>query len=243
MLDEGYKKFIFEFSREFDKFLELYKEEKKRNSNFMSNLSHEIRNPLTIIKSSLQLLEKQIDGLENNFYLQSIYDEVSFIDDILTQISSYGKNDKRMIFEDVCIGSIVSNVANSYSSIVERDKKVLKVDIEQPLHKVKCDGTSMRQVITNLIKNAVEATKEGDSIFVSVCRIDGYTQIQVKDTGMGIEKERLASIYEPFVTTKSCGTGLGLAVVKNLVEAHCGKIEVDSVVGEGTTFTITLPND
>lgn len=243
MLDDDYKKFIFEFSREFDKFLELYKEEKKRNANFMSKLSHEIRNPLTIIKSSLQILEKQVDELENNCYLQSVYDEVDFIDDILSQITNYGKNEKRMQFEEICIGSLVRNIANGFGSMVENDKKVLKVDIGQPWHNIRCDATSIRQVLTNLIKNALEATREGDTIIVSVHALGNETQIKVIDTGMGIDKESLSGIYEPFVTTKSYGTGLGLAVVKNLVEAHYGKIEVYSVVGKGTAFTITLPRE
>lgn len=241
VFDEGDKKFIFEFSREFDRFLELYKEEKKRNANFISKLSHEIKNPLTIIKSSLQLLEKQIDGLGDNFYLESIYEEVNFIDDLLNQLSDYGKNEKRMNFEKISIGDLICKVVNSYKTVAERDKKVLQVDIEQPYQYIRCDTTSIRQVLSNLIKNALEATKDGDHIFVSVRALNGYTQIKISDTGVGIERERLSKIFEPFITTKSNGTGLGLAVVKSLVEAHSGKIEVDSILGEGTIFTITLP--
>lgn len=241
MLDDEDKKFIFEFSREFDRFLNLYKEEKKKNSNFLSKLSHEIKNPLTIIKSSLQLHEKQIEGLCDKSYLESTYDEINFIDDILTQISNYGKNAKRMNFENVSIGSLVRNVVKSYVSIAEKERKMLKVDIRQPWINIKCDATSIRQVLTNLVKNAMEATKEGDKILVSVKAVDRTTNIKVHDTGMGIDKEGLKNIFEPFVTTKSCGTGLGLSVVKNLIEAHQGTIEVESELGKGTTFTIILP--
>jgi len=103
------------------------------------------------------------------------------------------------------------------------------------------DASMMRRVFSNLITNAIQAMPDGGVLEISSTIDDDTVTVNVKDTGIGIPKENLEKLFQPLFTTKSKGQGLGLAVCKRLVEAHGGTIEVDSVVGKGSTFTIKLP--
>jgi signal transduction histidine kinase len=101
----------------------------------------------------------------------------------------------------------------------------------------------MRQVVLNLIVNAIQATSRGDTLTVSTERVGGEVAVRVTDTGEGIPAENLSRIFEPFFTTRPIGqgTGLGLSISLGIVQEHGGRIEVESQVGEGSTFTVYLP--
>jgi signal transduction histidine kinase len=103
------------------------------------------------------------------------------------------------------------------------------------------DPYMMRRVMTNLITNAIQAMPDGGELTLRVFSEGDYTFIQVKDTGVGIPEEFKPKLFKPLSTTKSIGTGMGLAVVKRFVAAHNGTIDVESEVGKGTTFIIKLP--
>src|SRR5262249_10099383 len=106
---------------------------------------------------------------------------------------------------------------------------------------VPVDEDELRQVLVNLMENACQAMTSGGSLMVGTKAHADMVEIVIGDTGCGIPQEHLNKIFAPFFTTKSRGTGLGLAVVKKIVERHHGNIDVKSVIGEGTEFTITLP--
>ncbi|MEI6611140.1 MAG: ATP-binding protein, partial [Deltaproteobacteria bacterium] len=104
----------------------------------------------------------------------------------------------------------------------------------------------VRQVVYNLVINALQAMKEGGILSVEIKKLklnddEGYVEIIVKDTGCGIEENNLKKIFEPFFTNKEKGTGLGLAIVSRFVDGYSGRIKVESVIGEGTTFVVSLP--
>jgi signal transduction histidine kinase len=103
------------------------------------------------------------------------------------------------------------------------------------------DGNYFRRVVVNLLTNAVQAMPDGGRLSVEGEIIDGKVSINISDTGVGISEENKAKLFTPLFTTKAKGTGLGLAVCKRIIDAHMGSISVDSVEGEGTTFTILLP--
>jgi signal transduction histidine kinase len=119
----------------------------------------------------------------------------------------------------------------------------LEFDVDPEIGKVELDPTRMKRALLNLVANAVEATPEGGRVTVTVGASDpDHYRVTIADTGKGIPEDMLKNIFEPFVSTKgSKGTGLGLPVMKKIVEEHGGRVELDSRVGEGTTFTITLP--
>jgi len=99
----------------------------------------------------------------------------------------------------------------------------------------------MKQVLLNIIKNAIAAMPDGGVLSISTCRKDDRVLIQVKDTGFGISEDNMTKIFEPYFTTKDFGSGLGLTVVYKIIREHGGEIALDSKEGEGTTFTISLP--
>jgi two-component system NtrC family sensor kinase len=134
-------------------------------------------------------------------------------------------------------------------SLVAHKMKLSNVAVETSLREdlpaVPCDQSQIQQVVLNLVLNAAEATqsKSDRRVTISTAAGDGVVLLAVSDNGEGIPPENLARIFDPFFTTKSDGkgVGLGLAVSFGIIEAHGGDIEVNSQVGEGTTFTVSLP--
>ena len=105
------------------------------------------------------------------------------------------------------------------------------------------DQEQLEQVFINLFANAVDALPNGGDLVVRAKEEDHHIKIEVSDTGIGMSRETIEKLFEPFYTTKNKGTGLGLAIVFNIIQKHQGKIEVASALGTGTTFTIILPKD
>ncbi|MFC1914058.1 ATP-binding protein, partial [Chloroflexota bacterium] len=103
------------------------------------------------------------------------------------------------------------------------------------------DTDQIRQVLINVINNAVQAMPEGGKLTIGAGAKDGFLKMEISDTGSGITKETIGKIFDPLFTTRAKGIGLGLAVCKSIVERHEGRIEVESGAGKGTTFTIKLP--
>jgi two-component system NtrC family sensor kinase len=134
-------------------------------------------------------------------------------------------------------------------SLAQHKLKLSNVEVEtelaEDLPAVPCDQSQLQQVVLNLLLNAAEAThgKEHGRVVVSTSASGGYVRLVVADNGEGIAPENLAKIFHPFFTTKpeGKGVGLGLAVSYGIVEAHGGELEVSSQVGEGATFTVSLP--
>jgi len=106
---------------------------------------------------------------------------------------------------------------------------------------IQADPDQLRQILINLIQNAADAMPEGGTLTLATSMNDGHLELTISDTGKGIPKELLPKIFDPFVTTKPNGTGLGLAMVQTLVRAHHGSISIASTPAHGTTFTLRFP--
>jgi signal transduction histidine kinase len=115
------------------------------------------------------------------------------------------------------------------------------LDVPSSLPVVAIDGNQMVQVFFNIIKNALEAMKDGGSIAMSISSDDNDVSVKIVDSGEGIPSELLAHLFEPYKTTKERGTGLGLMISKRIVDDHGGAIDVESEVGRGTAFTVRIP--
>jgi signal transduction histidine kinase len=109
------------------------------------------------------------------------------------------------------------------------------------LPRVKVDGMQLREAIMNLVINAIQSMPGGGKLAIFTDVVDSAVRIKIADTGMGMSKESLASIFTPFFTTKSRGLGLGLCITKSIIQEHSGSIQVFSEIGQGTTFIVTLP--
>jgi signal transduction histidine kinase len=204
-----------------------------------TSIGHEIRNPLAALRGFTQL-QSEKDTSNNNFYPIMIQ-EIDRIDMIVDELMVLGKpksinktlNDIKGILDYVVMVS--AQMGESYG---------VKIRFNQndDLPKINCDEKQLKQVFINIIKNGIEAMKDGGLIEL-FCMMNGKDQIQVviQDHGSGIDEEKLKLMGEPFFTTKQDGTGLGLMVSKKIIDDHKGEIQIESQIGVGTKITILLP--
>ncbi len=139
------------------------------------------------------------------------------------------------------INSLALDVMQVMNELYPQKKYLIKTDLCPDLRSVSCDPDKIKQVFINLVSNGIESMEDGGTItIVTKNRADGI-EIQTKDEGVGIREEDLLHIFEPFFTTRERGSGLGLTISYNIVQAHKGEIKAFSAPGKGTTFTIRLP--
>ncbi|HET6371259.1 MAG TPA: ATP-binding protein, partial [Nitrospiria bacterium] len=214
--------------------------------------AHEIRNPLTSIKTFISLVPqmKGDDEFINRFSRVALED-VDRIERLLDDILMFAKAHQPRLEEEDLNELVSSSV---YFIRMEAEKRGVKVllDLDDTLPAMILDRQQIKQVLLNLFLNAIDAMKDGGTLNVrtnQASRDDAdWIRIEVADNGSGIPSENLPFIFDPFYTTKKEedsrmreGTGLGLAIVRQIVEDHHGRIEVESRLGQGTTFKILLP--
>jgi len=238
---------------------QLKREMKKaENSNimkttFIANISHEMRTPLTSIIGFAELLkETKIDNTQKDFLctiLKSSQHLLEIINDVI-EISKIEAEKIDLEIEDVDLSKIIDDIIKMLSVKIKEKKLDIIVEID-PLIKdsyLRLDGFRIKQVLINLVSNAVKFTHEG-YIKIIVTYNDKNVVISVEDTGIGIEKDKLDIIFEPFVQAELKlnreyeGTGLGLAISKNIVRLMNGDIKVESEKGKGSRFSVLLPRE
>lgn len=206
----------------------------------ISTISHEIRNPLTLVYSTIQLIESQHPEVADFRHWDSLCEDVEYMKVLLEELSAYN-NGSALSVSAFDFRTFMEHLVLSFaSSCVDRNVEFTS-RIEPNLPCIHADRIKLREVFLNLLRNASEAVgPEG------VIRLEAYRQNQniivvVEDSGCGIPKEYLSDIFAPFVTHKQGGTGLGLSIVKRTIDAHHGQIDVWSEPGIGTKFTLGLP--
>ncbi|MDY0405360.1 ATP-binding protein [Virgibacillus sp. 179-BFC.A HS] len=216
---------------------------------FVANVSHELKTPVTSIKGfSETLLEENVDEQTKQRFLQIIYDESNrlqlLINDLLT-LTRLEKETPDVSFERVDLQDTISEIKPGFDLLAKERHLQFEVNISGNVSFV-ADSNQMKQVVINLLTNAFNYTPKG-SVTLRASQSDSKTIIQVADTGIGMEPEAIPRIFERFYRLDEArsrdtgGTGLGLAIVKHIVEIHNGKIEVESAPEAGTTITILLP--
>jgi len=209
-------------------------------SQLAAGVAHEIRNPLTAIKGFIRLLQDKIP--EETYYFGIIIDEIARVDLILSELLLLSKS-KRTEWEKNNMESILRQVVTLLRSQATLENiEIIESYDDSPLE-VWCDENSLKQVVINLIKNAIEAMPDGGKIYLSMKRENNVAVIRIVDQGCGIPPDRLHKIGTPFYTTKKDGTGLGTMISFNIIENHNGKISIESELNKGTTFVIHLPLD
>jgi PAS domain S-box-containing protein len=209
-----------------------------------AGIVHETRNYLTTIKGRCQLIGLVSQDEKAKEHAQKINKEIDEINKIISEFLFLSKP-KETELEEVSMLDIFESI----KSIVEATSLVKGVDVDFKLSREEryllCDEGQLKQVILNICKNAVEAM--ADTISATLKVETGYDEvtnemfIRIKDNGKGISDDDLKKIGTPFFTTKKSGTGLGLNVCYNIIKEHKGRIDIESKIGEGTTFTVTLP--
>ena len=208
-----------------------------------STVAHEIRNPLNAIAMSAQRLRVEAFTDANDEEARSlvnvIHKESERIDNRIQQFLAFARP-PALVLADVPLGALVGEIGRSLRPSAELRGLDLRVDTASAAV-ARIDGDQMRQVIDNLVRNAIDATPSGGHIELrAMSGADGH-QIVVSDSGVGIAPEDLPKIFDLYFTTKSEGTGVGLAIAQQIVGAHGGRIDVDSTASAGTTFTVLLP--
>jgi len=228
-----------------------YEENRK---DLIVNISHDLKTPITSITGYVEaILEGAVDSPDKiNKYLQTIHSNISYINNLIDDLFLFSKLDMQKIdfnFETVQIKSYLSDVMEEFKFELGENRVTCDyTDAVPEGTRVKMDGKRIYQVIRNIIDNAVKYGPEvGLTISTEVLVQKGFVIINIKDNGPGIEDEKVNNIFDRFYridkerTKDLASTGLGLAIAKELVEAHGGKIFVASVINEGSCFTVMLP--
>lgn len=206
-----------------------------------AGLAHEIRNPLTPIMGFVQLLEKYHFDESYNLYINIITEELQRVKQLVDNfvLTSKPEAPSRKITN-------VVDLINQTISLMKSEEALKNIQIEvvnqlEEIREISIDSNQIKQVLINLIQNAMDVTPTGGKIIVQASNIDNGILIFVKDQGLGISEEEKQQLFSPFFTTKEDGVGLGLSICERIIKNHQGKIMIDSQVGEGSTFKIYLP--
>lgn len=208
----------------------------------VSMIAHEIRNPLTLVSSSLQIMEVQHPEVKEFHNWKQTMEDIQFMCDLLNELSSFN-NSNTLHHSVFSIEKLLKNIAVSFAISLDASDCDIEFSsrISQGMGDFTGDKTKLEEVLLNLLQNARDAVGESGSICLSAERSADDIVIQCRDNGCGIPADHMTRIFDMFVTYKENGTGLGLPFARRIIEAHGGFITVDSVPGEGSTFTVTLP--
>jgi two-component system NtrC family sensor kinase len=207
-----------------------------------ASIAHEINNPLQAIYNCLHLvLNRPLNEEKRLHYLQMAQEEVNRLIAIVTRTLDFYRPSKGRVAATQ-VNNVVESVLALAGKRLEQGKVRVRRRLAADLPQLQVVPDQLTQVFLNLVINAVEAMPEGGVLTITTEATDtGQINVSFSDTGQGLNPEDVDKIFEPFYTTKATGTGLGLAVSYGIIERHGGRITVESVPGQGATFTVRLP--
>jgi signal transduction histidine kinase len=212
-----------------------------------SGLAHEIRNPLNAMNMNLQMLEEELEsagGMPDQEYrelLDSTKSEIKRLDGLVNNFLLYARPGSPQ-FKPLDLNDVVKEMLKFLENDFRQSQVGLESDLEPLLPKVELDERQFKQALMNLLVNARQVLDAGGTVKVQTrAASNGEAVLVVEDDGPGIPEASRERIFEVFYSSRGGGTGLGLPIARQIVEKHGGSIELDSVVGEGTRFTIRLP--
>lgn len=203
-----------------------------------AGIAHEIRNPLTSIKGFLQLMSSLMKDKQE--YISIMKSELNRIEEITSELLLLAKPHEHSFREQEMNGLLKQVVTIMEPQAILNDVQIVSSFQDDCLY-ICCDENQLKQVFVNFIKNAIEAMPNGGDLEVKVERHSHDAIVSIVDQGCGIPAEKLATIWQPFYTTKEKGTGLGLMVSYSIIENHKGRVHVTSQPGVGSTFSVRIP--
>lgn len=206
----------------------------------LNKFAHELRNPLTTLYSTVQLIEFQHPEVKNFKYWSNLASDIEYMEQLIQQLSDFTKSEK-VEQNTFSLHDLLEQISLSFATTIVDSDVVYTSKIDSSIHQIVGDKTKIQEVILNLLKNAYEAALPDKTICLEAVSKKDTVIISVQDTGCGIPFELLPTIFDPFVTYKEHGTGLGLAICDQIVKAHGGTLSVESTLGVGTTFSVSLP--
>ena len=227
----------------------------KAKTEFLNNMSHDIRTPMNVILGYNQLMKSQLTEPKQLDYQKKIEQSGKLLMAIINNVLDMARieSGKMKVDENYeIVGEVVDEIISTFSSEAEERGIHLSGSMQVTHRNILCDGTKIREIYVNLVSNAIKYTPRGGNIIITVeelpCEKEGYVKVkaEIKDTGIGMSKEYLPTLFEPFsrehntTVGKVGGTGLGMPIVKKMVDLMGGSLEVESELGKGTVFTFTL---
>lgn len=207
----------------------------------ISGIAHEIRNPLGIIRGTVQLMEKNfknVEGLQE--YVTIVKEQSDRENKVIQELLDYARPAKKVLSK-LNINALINQVLFFTNKYIQDNHVKLTLQLQQNLPDILIDGDKIKQVFVNLIINACEAMESGGTLTIESRREENLIKISFKDTGTGMNEKQMKNLFNPYYTTKPKGTGLGLAISNGIVEMHGGHIDVLSKVNEGSSFIVALP--
>lgn len=208
------------------------------NSLDYHRIFHEIKNTVTIINSSMQLLDHKCPNLHQELHWQNTKQEILYLKTMILEISLNGNMD-HICCQPLDFNQLIESVCLNFNDTFPSMK--VKLDLSAPLPFINGDETKLKQTMFNLLKNSAEAMDENGCIIVRSSYNDSFIQIDLTDEGGGIPPEFENKVFDLFTTSKENGTGLGLPITRQIIEKHGGTITLQNHYGKGCTFSIQLP--
>ena len=210
-----------------------------------ATVAHEIRTPLVAIGGFANLLKNKFNEEKQDektlHYINIISEESKRFEDVLNRLLFYARPSTPNMYSQDYNGFVLSILSFMHKDI-EMNKITVQFNPDPALPLVPLDRNLLRQVLINIIQNAIQSMENGGTLFVSTFHENReWATLVIKDTGIGIAEENIGRIFEPFFSTKHAGTGLGLHVSQRIIANHKGTIQITSQLGVGTAVTIRLP--
>jgi signal transduction histidine kinase len=207
----------------------------------VAGISHEIRNPLGIIKSSSELLKKKMTNYDPSNSIPDIIIEESIrLNNIITDFLNFAKP-KIPNLMDCNVEAVLEKNINFLASHIEKEGYAVAKHYDNNIPEITADSDMLYQAFLNILINAMQAMPEGGKIHVAIQSTDKTVKIFFEDDGEGIPQDLMEKIWDPFFTTKAKGTGLGLGIVKNIIESHSGSVQISAKPGAGARVKVELP--
>ncbi len=229
--------------------LAVEKERLDRMRTFISNVSHDLKTPVTVIQTSLFLIERYTDPQRRLEKIQLIREQINLLSRMIQDLLMISRLDylPELNRDTVDVNDLIHQVEEQFHALVEKKHLHLSLHLDPDLPPLSADREALGRALTNLIENAVNYTPEGRSIHVHTQRQDTVVAMTIADEGMGIQPDDLPHIFNRYFRSQQAreivntGSGLGLTIVHRVVEMHGGRVEVDSTPGVGSTFRLVLP--
>jgi len=231
----------------------LRREKQMMRDNFITLVSHQLRSPLASARQYFGVIREGFAGDVTDKQKQIIEKAGKYLDDLMQLINDWldmsridsGRMTEK--FEPVAMEPVLSEILELVKPLAEAGKVTFDLHLGHNGPAVHGDRESLKQAITNLVSNAIHYNREGGTVVISTREQGSDLVVEISDTGIGISRDNLPFVFDEFFRVKSpqtrhvAGSGLGLPIAKRIIEAHNGRIQVDSELGKGTTFSILLP--
>jgi two-component system sensor histidine kinase HydH len=205
-----------------------------------AGLAHEIRNPLASIEGAAYVAQTEPDPARASEFLEIIRKETTRLNGLVTQFLEFARPRAPQMIPTKP-ADLADSVLNLVRQVASQNNVTLRRFVDDAITPVRCDPEQMKQVLLNLVLNAIQAMPGGGEVSVSAEKTEKVLLLRVKDTGPGIPPERVDEIFDPFFTTKRNGTGLGLPIAYQIVEQHGGDLALETNSPQGCSFIIRLP--